>query len=91
MKSDNNKNPFAFKPYEERMRKDKAVNYIPPSKRKIMKDYLSNTSFKITDQSQGLEPRVSHYQRDISNSKAVKESRLTNIDVKEMGTANLLK
>ena len=50
MKSINNhQNPFAFKPYEERMRKENAANYIPPSKRRIMKEYLSNTSFKITD------------------------------------------
>ena len=38
-------NPFAFKPYDLGMKKENAANYIPPIKRKIMKEYLSNSSF----------------------------------------------
>ena len=39
--------PFAFKPYDERLVKENAVNYIPPKKRKEIKDYLSNSSIKL--------------------------------------------
>ena len=37
-------NPFAFRVNDESMRKDLAPNYIPPHKRKEMKDYLSGSS-----------------------------------------------
>lgn len=26
-------NPFAFKPYDDKMKRDQAVNYLPPKKR----------------------------------------------------------
>jgi len=37
-------NPFAFKAYDDKMAADKAPNYLPPDKRKIIKDYLTKSS-----------------------------------------------
>jgi hypothetical protein len=45
-------NPFAFRVNDESMRKDTAANYIPPVKRKEMKEYLSGSSLwlpKLTE------------------------------------------
>lgn len=39
-------NPFAYKVNDEKMIADNAVNYIPPEKRKLMKEYLSKSSFR---------------------------------------------
>lgn len=40
-------NPFAFRAYDEKMRSDKAPQYIPPAKRKLIKEYLSKDSVNI--------------------------------------------
>ena len=40
-------NPFAFKPYDEKMKAENAVNYIPPKKRKLIKEYLGNSSINL--------------------------------------------
>jgi hypothetical protein len=37
-------NPFAFRVNDEKMLKNVAANYIPPEKRKEMREYLSNSS-----------------------------------------------
>jgi len=42
-------NPFAFKANEEKMQVKNAPNYIPPHKRKYIKDYLSNSSINLTN------------------------------------------
>ena len=47
--------PFAFKPYDERFTKENAPNYIPPKKRKEMKDYLSNSSIKLKQGDRGFD------------------------------------
>ncbi len=39
-------NPFSFKAGDPKMEAENAVNYIPPEKRKLIKDYLSNSSLK---------------------------------------------
>lgn len=39
-------NPFAFKPYDEKMKAENAPNYITPEKRRRIKEYLSNSSMK---------------------------------------------
>jgi hypothetical protein len=39
-----NKNPFAFKAYDEKMKSENAPNYITPDKRKKIKEYLSKSS-----------------------------------------------
>ena len=40
-------NPFAYKAYDERLKPENAPNYIPPEKRKLIKEYLSKTSVPI--------------------------------------------
>jgi hypothetical protein len=47
--------PFAFKPYDERLSKENAPNYIPPDKRKVIKEYLSNSSIKLAQGDRGFE------------------------------------
>ena len=44
-------NPFEFKAYDPKNRKDAATNYFPPNKRAMMKNYLSNSSIKFLDPS----------------------------------------
>lgn len=39
-----NRNPLAFKHSDASMQKDLAPNYIPPQKRKEIKEYLSGTT-----------------------------------------------
>ena len=62
--------PFAFKPYDERLIKENAVNYIPPKKRKEIADYLSNSSIKLQQGDRGFDG-MSSYNEQISLSKAV--------------------
>ena len=53
-------NPFAFHFADERLKPDKAVNYIPPEKRKQMKEYLSNSSINLSSATAGDRLNVSH-------------------------------
>ena len=41
--------PFAFHFNDDNLKPEKAVNYIPPEKRKQMKDYLSNSSINLAN------------------------------------------
>ena len=41
--------PFAFHFNDEGLKPEKAVHYIPPEKRKQMKDYLSNSSINLSN------------------------------------------
>jgi hypothetical protein len=40
-------NPFAFKAYDKKMMNENAAQYIPPSKRKYIREYLSNSSVNL--------------------------------------------
>ena len=53
-------NPFAFHFKDERLQPDKAVNYIPPDKRKQMKEYLSSSSINLSSATAGDRLNVSH-------------------------------
>lgn len=53
-------NPFAFHFKDERLQPDKAVNYIPPEKRKQMKEYLSNSSINLSAATGGDRLNVSN-------------------------------
>jgi len=64
------KNPFSFKPYDEKMKKENAANYMPPAKRKAIKEFLSNSSITLREGNTGFDG-VSSYAKLISNSKAV--------------------
>ena len=44
-------NPFAFKAYDEKMHPDNAPNYIPPEKRRQIKEYLTKSSLQYYQQS----------------------------------------
>ena len=43
-----NNNPFYFHFSDSKMDKNKAANYIPPSKRKEIKAYLTKASIKLS-------------------------------------------
>jgi hypothetical protein len=45
--TDKNYNPFAFKFSDNNIRKENAANYIPPQKRKVLKDHLANSSINL--------------------------------------------
>ena len=52
----NNKtNPFAFKPYDEKLKKENAPNYLPPAKRKEIKEYLGNSSITLREGNTGFD------------------------------------
>ena len=57
--------PFAFKPYDERLSKENAPNYIPPHKRKAIKEYLSNSSIKLVQGNRGFDG-ITSYAEEIS-------------------------
>jgi len=40
-------NPFAFRAYDEKMKSENAVNYLPPKKRKQISEYLGNSSITL--------------------------------------------
>ena len=40
------KDPFAFSVNDKTLRKEHAPNYIPPEKRKVMRDHLTRCSIK---------------------------------------------
>lgn len=39
--------PFAFKFTDDSLKKENAVNYIPPNKRKLISDHLGNSSINL--------------------------------------------
>ena len=53
--------PFAFHFNDENLKPDKAVNYIPPEKRKQMKDYLSNSSINLSNVSDKKYTKEHHF------------------------------
>jgi hypothetical protein len=55
-------NPFAFKPYDERMKKENAAQYMPPNKRKQIKEYLSNSSISLREGNTGFDGKSSYKQ-----------------------------
>jgi hypothetical protein len=54
------KNPFSFKAYDEKLDKNNAANYIPPHKRKLMKEYLSGSNITLKEGNTGFE-KISSY------------------------------
>lgn len=56
MNKDHN-NPFAFVPYDEKLKKENAVNYMPPNKRKQIREYLSNSSITLKEGNLGFDGR----------------------------------
>ena len=54
-------NPFAFHFKDDSLKPEKSVNYIPPVKRKQMKDYLSNSSINLANGSEVNFDKEDHF------------------------------
>jgi hypothetical protein len=57
------KSPFDYKVRDdfEKLKKENAPNYIPPAKRMVMREYLSNSHIKMTDITQGVDSLSTRY------------------------------
>ena len=53
--------PFAFHFNDEGLKPEKAVHYIPPEKRKQMKDYLSNSSINLSNVTEEKQSVQEHF------------------------------
>lgn len=56
-------------PYDSKLKKENAVNYMPPNKRKVIREYLSNSSITLKEGNLGFDGR-SQYMNLISEGKA---------------------
>ena len=65
-------NPFAFKPYDEKLKKENADNYLPPKKRLEIKQYLGGSSVRLQQGDRGFDG-VSRYKELISDSEATQD------------------
>eukprot|EP00347_Sterkiella_histriomuscorum_P004485 403360285 len=74
--------PFAYKVNDERMNADNAPNYIPPDKRKLMKDYLSKSSLRNHNQLD---------YNDIKNKNLFQSSYKETMQQQPINLTNLLK